>query len=618
MTDERTVWARAPETSAVPSVPGARVAVRLVPGLERRAGRDFYDVLALDGGRLALTVGHLPVLPDPVVSGSAVERLRGALAMELLHGSGPTRALLALHRFAEVLPELRGTTLTMVLFDPATAIVQSACAGSPAPLAVGPGGVVRQLVGDRSGPLGVGALPGTPAATVYPALAAREVLLLHTVGAARRCPGGGSPARRLANLVARLPGADPEALCERMAERIGRQPVGLGGLGAVLLAVTPEPPPPTLTVTFPARPGRLPGVRDELRRWLAEIGAGEDDAQGVEQAVGEAAANAVEHAYPDGQDGLVRVTGSVERDGTIQVAVADGGRWRPPRADPGLRGRGLLLMQECVDRVVVDPSPAGTTVTLRRTPRREGPAGGEELEAEPESFSLDVRSQPGRVVVRGELPERTGPTLRRALLHAARGGALPVLVDLTGVGEVSDGAVRALFDVAEAASAVGQRLTVLAPAGSSVAEAVSLAGLHQIADVVASGRGSAEAWATAAQSAVDQTGPAQIGPAQIGPAQIGPAQIGTAQIGAAQPSVAQPSAAQTAASAVASGQSAPGPAAFGPADDSPTAERRWRERVGRDGAGRAGGPGPSSSTVDSAADATTDGTDDPDSAATEG
>jgi len=49
----------------------------------------------------------------------------------------------------------------------------------------------------------------------------------------------------------------------------------------------------------------------------------------------------------------------------VRVEIGDGGRWRSQRAFNGSRGRGLLLMRECVDEVRLARSPAGTTVVLR-------------------------------------------------------------------------------------------------------------------------------------------------------------------------------------------------------------------------------------------------------------
>jgi len=75
----------------------------------------------------------------------------------------------------------------------------------------------------------------------------------------------------------------------------------------------------------------------------------------------EAAANVVEHAYPNGGDVMV----SAHRDdGSLLVVVQDSGHWRAPsRTDQ--RGRGLTVMSSLVDDIEIAPSASGTTVMLR-------------------------------------------------------------------------------------------------------------------------------------------------------------------------------------------------------------------------------------------------------------
>src|SRR3712207_8132120 len=48
----------------------------------------------------------------------------------------------------------------------------------------------------------------------------------------------------------------------------------------------------------------------------------------------------------------------------LTVTIRDEGTWRPPNRDPGDRGRGLLIMRQLVDGVVLEEEAKGTTVTL--------------------------------------------------------------------------------------------------------------------------------------------------------------------------------------------------------------------------------------------------------------
>jgi serine/threonine-protein kinase RsbW len=89
-----------------------------------------------------------------------------------------------------------------------------------------------------------------------------------------------------------------------------------------------------------------------------------------------------------------------------------------------------------------------------------------------------------RVTVRGDVPAGTGAALRRSLLTAARGGTVPLVVDLGELGAETAGAVHAVFAVADAASAAGNRLVVLSHQDTPVWAALAESGVPLVADVV--------------------------------------------------------------------------------------------------------------------------------------
>lgn len=212
-----------------------------------------------------------------------------------------------------------------------------------------------------------------------------------------------------------------------------------------------------LDLHFPADAHEVAPVRSRLREWLEECGVGEDEASDLVLAVSEAVNNAVEHAYPGPARGTVEVRAHVEHDGAVHVDVTDHGRWRVPPPTLTMRGRGLLLMRESVDSVVIDRSANGTTVHLHRGPAPVVPASRSPLECD---VRVHETSSGVVAVVRGNVPVEAGPTLRRALTTAARGGTVPLTVDLTGIGVETGGVDRALHDVAEALGAAGNRLVV--------------------------------------------------------------------------------------------------------------------------------------------------------------
>lgn len=212
-----------------------------------------------------------------------------------------------------------------------------------------------------------------------------------------------------------------------------------------------------LALRFPADPPEVAPMRHQLREWLQDSGFTEDEAIDLVLAVSEAVNNSVEHAYPGPARGTIEVSARIGDDGAVHVDVTDHGQWRVPPPALTTRGRGLLLMRESVDEVEIDRSANGTTVRLTRA-RMPVPA---EKPAPPECEVHVYETSSGVVaVVRGDVPVAAGPSLRRTLITAARGGSVPLTVDLTGLGEHRGGVEQALRAVSEALEAAGNRLTV--------------------------------------------------------------------------------------------------------------------------------------------------------------
>ena len=237
-----------------------------------------------------------------------------------------------------------------------------------------------------------------------------------------------------------------------------------------------------LALRFPADAREVAPVRHQLREWLQDSGFGEDEASDLVLAVSEAVNNSVEHAYPAPARGTVEVHAKIGDDGAVDIRVTDHGQWRVPPPALTMRGRGLLLMRESVDEVVINRSARGTTVRLRRA-RTPVPVPTDRAP----DCEVDVHETSSGVVavVRGDAPVSAGPSLRRSLATSARGGTVPLTVDLTRLGVETDGVVHALFTVAEALLAAGNRLTVVAPPGSAARKAVETSGLRAVAEVVA-------------------------------------------------------------------------------------------------------------------------------------
>ena len=118
--------------------------------------------------------------------------------------------------------------------------------------------------------------------------------------------------------------------------------------------------------TWFADAGQLASIRSEVRGWLGSLDVIEDGASDVVFAVSEAASNAVEHAYgrPSAED-VVELTFWTE-GAAICIEIVDHGRWRPPvSAELAGRGRGIPMMRELMDSVLICYDGRGTRVLLR-------------------------------------------------------------------------------------------------------------------------------------------------------------------------------------------------------------------------------------------------------------
>lgn len=113
-------------------------------------GGDWYDVHALDDGRVLLTVGD--VVGHGLEAAVAMGQLRTAVAA-FAPGSSPATLLGALDRFVARLGVTDFATVCVAFYDPESGRVDYASAGHPPIIAVSPGGQVTRLDAATSPPL---------------------------------------------------------------------------------------------------------------------------------------------------------------------------------------------------------------------------------------------------------------------------------------------------------------------------------------------------------------------------------------------------------------------------------------------------------------------------------
>lgn len=478
----------------LPVLPGMRLAAHyLVAGAEQAAGGDWFEAVALEG-TVAVMVGD--VVGHGSAAAAVMAQLRAVLVEFLLDGDDLDTVLARLDAFAGRVPGARGATVCIALVQP-DGPVRYVCAGHPPPLVVSVGGAARYLSAPGGGPLGVAG----PAPTVGTAtLAAGDLLLCYSDGLVERpsqdlTVGLTELAEVASAAMRRGPASTMSAdatdrVAELTVERMTRH--GYHDDVTVLAVRLTGRVVPDFVSEIPAEPGRLSTLRRELEAWLTELGVGDSDIGSIEIAVLEAATNSVEHAYPaaDFPDGgTVRVEGQLDGQGRVCMTVIDRGTWRPAPADPGHRGRGLMMMRGCMDTVEIDDTADGTALLLDRRLRREpvvSPAAVVATSATPRPSRMSVTrtaSAEPRIALGGPIDLSTADDLRRELWSASRGGALSLVVELGAVTHLGSAGIQVLYDFVEDMTADGRSLRFVVPPGSPARHAIVLSDLDRIVTV---------------------------------------------------------------------------------------------------------------------------------------
>ncbi|MGM1060812.1 SpoIIE family protein phosphatase [Saccharothrix sp. Mg75] len=446
----------------------ARVAVsaRYLPAAAHgQIGGDWYEVLPVGDTVVAVSVGD--VVGKGPTAAAVMGQLRSALAGYLLDRHSPAAALDRLDAFARRTPGAVGSTCACVTVDWSTGQLCWASAGHPPVLVVLPDGAA--FVSGVAGAV-LGADDGMPYRDHAVQLPVGASAVLYTDGLVeRRSDVLDAGLERLAEVAWKAHAAPPGELADEVVGAL----LADGQDDDVALVVLRRTPEPLRRRGVPAVPEALGGMRREVREWAALAGLPLDALCDLQLTLGEAAANAVDHAYPEGPGDFDY---ELERTaaGDVRVVVRDRGRWRPAPADKGNRGRGIDIIRELGADVVFDRGEGGTVVDFRvplvPAPVGEPPARGPADEAAPPHDD-------GAHVVRltGDL-DATGADAVRADLMA-RVGTRPVDLDLTDVDYLSSSGVALLLTAALAARRAGLPMTWTLRAGSAPARIVALSGL---------------------------------------------------------------------------------------------------------------------------------------------
>ena len=331
------------DNGPVPLPRCARVALAAVgaPVADPASRSVWADAIPLGDDQVGLIVA------DTASHAVPVTQLRRLVAEVLDDERSPARALGALDRcmFQQPDPPTDGVAQCAVLDGVAGTLLWSG-AGAPVPLVVGPAGTRFLAVADGPSLGRAGGRFQQGEATVE----AGATVVLGARGTVDEGLDG------LAASAARHHDLAPDGLAAALLADPG------AAVGPVLLLARLIPA--ALAERLPADPRRLPALRRRLGTWSAQAALSDDTTADLQLLLSEAATNAVEHAYRDGPAGEFVYSVRRRGDGAVRVAVQDFGRWRPPPADPGYRGRGLAVIHTLGDEVTLEVGEAGTRIAF--------------------------------------------------------------------------------------------------------------------------------------------------------------------------------------------------------------------------------------------------------------
>ena len=356
--DEARATAVALQRSLLPSpqprVTGVDTAQRYLPGSrDLGVGGDWFDVITLSCGRVALVIGD--VMGRGLRAAAAMGQLRTAVRMLAVLDPMPEDLLRHLDVLAQDTDEVQLATCVYAVFDPVTRSLSYATAGHPPPVLQRPDGTTEQLPQPSGAPLGVGGVPFESVTLEVPDGAR---LVLYTDGLVEsRDVDIDDGLRRLGRALEDAPpGLDP--LCDHVLAALGR---AAGHEDDVALLVTQL----TGLGSDRVRTWQLDGglesvsaarawVRSTLATWelepMVELG---------ELLVSELVTNALRHA-----NGPIELT-ALLLDDVVTLGVSDADQPLPrlrkaKAADEG--GRGLQLVAMLSARWGARPTAEGKVV----------------------------------------------------------------------------------------------------------------------------------------------------------------------------------------------------------------------------------------------------------------
>jgi anti-anti-sigma factor len=478
-------------TTHLPQVDGVQLARRYLPGTRQtEVSGDWYDVIPLPDGRVGVVIGD--VVGRGIEAAATMSQLRTALRAYAVEELDPSIVVAKLHRLVDHLRVGLSTTLVYLDFDPFTREVRYVSAGHLPVLHVPAGGDPRYLTGARSTPLGT-APAGTEIPQAHFVLEPGDTVLLYTDGLVeRRDDSIDSRLEQLRVALAEAPDDLEEAL-DHVTESLASEELRQDDIALLALRVS-TPKTDTFAVAIEPVAEQLGALRADLRAWLAQAGATASEAGDVLIAVGEACANAIEHAGA-AADSAIDVRGQlVGRE--VVLRVRDHGSWRVADPQPE-RGHGLRLMRVLMDDIDIVSRPDGTRIELRRrlSARAAAAAPGEGDQPSDRRASIAFSREDGVAVARldGEIDLAAIAGLGRDLAAGVRDTDRGLVLDLAHVEYLDSAGLHLLHEAARTLGARGQALRVAVAPGATVLRLLELVDIAQTVPIDASVEAAVEA-----------------------------------------------------------------------------------------------------------------------------
>ena len=323
-----------------------------------RVGGDWYDTFTWPDGSYGIVVGD--VVGHDVEAAAAMGRIRSVSNVLISEGKpDPVEMLTILDRVVRSPQGTRFATALCAVLRPDVNRIDYASAGHPPAVLMRSGEPPRFLNDAQNPPLS--AMKVDQRLLGSATIEADDLLVFYSDGLIeRRGEHIGQGMERLADHLQDLGDLDVADVGASLVDGLISD---RRDDDTVVVTVRFASTKPRLSLTVPAYSAELTRIRAEMRSWLETYEVSADRTVDVLLALGEAASNAIEHAYAGSTPESIHVRSSIRAD-TLHLTVQDHGRWLPIRIRHNHRGRGSRIMDGAADTFERRTQATGTTVHM--------------------------------------------------------------------------------------------------------------------------------------------------------------------------------------------------------------------------------------------------------------